>query len=164
VRAFRHRDSGAWLRLEVGIVERLDIRQWHAGEIAVRIPLEGQTLGARALYNASPTGPQADANLDRLLASESTADANDVLYQLLSGRDYNPEPELGRITARVLAINSADDPRNPPELGILEKVMGRLSHGRYVLLPLNDASRGHGTTANVQLWKSYLADVLSERN
>ena len=79
-----------------------------------------------------------------------------------AARDYDPAPMLDRITARVLAINSADDERNPPELGVMEEAMKQLKRGRYVLLPISAESRGHGTTGRAALWKRYLAELLAE--
>ena len=87
--------------------------------------------GALALYNATPTRERADAELERRLAASSAADANDVLYQFESARDYDPAPQLEKITAPLLAINSADDERNPPELGVMEQAMKRVKSGRY---------------------------------
>jgi homoserine O-acetyltransferase len=118
--------------------------------------------GALALYTATPTREQTDAELDKRLAETASTDTNDVLYQYDSSRDYDPSAGLERITARVLAINSADDERNPPELGLMEQAMKRLKSGRYVLLPITSQSRGHGTTGNARLWKSYLAEVLPQ--
>ena len=116
--------------------------------------------GALALYNATPTRRKADAELDRRLGQPFQTDANDFLYQVEASRDYNPEPNLGKITARLLAINSADDERNPPELGVMEQAMKRLRNGRYVLLPITSESRGHGTAGNAKLWRQVLAEVL----
>jgi homoserine O-acetyltransferase len=116
--------------------------------------------GALALYNATPTREKADAELDRRLSANAQVDANDVLYQYDSARDYDPAPGLEKITARVLAINSADDERNPPELGVMEQAMKRVKAGRYVLLPITGDSRGHGTTGNTKLWKRYLVELL----
>ena len=116
--------------------------------------------GALVLYNATPTREQTDAELARRLAADAPADANDVLYQFEAARDYNPAPDLEKITARVLAINSADDERNPVELGVMEQAMKRVKNGRYVLLPITDQSRGHGTTYNATLWRQYLAELL----
>lgn len=118
------------------------------------------TGGALALYNTTPTPERTDAELDRRLALNSQVDANDILFQFESARDYNPEPNLEKITARLLAINSADDERNPPELGVMEQAMKRLKNGRYVLLPITGESRGHGTTANAKVWKQHLAALL----
>lgn len=116
--------------------------------------------GSLALYNATPTREKADAELDRRLALPFQTDANDLLYQYDASRDYNPGPNLEKITARVMAINSADDERNPSELGVMEQAMKRLKNGRYVLLPITSESRGHGTTGNAKLWKQYLTEEL----
>ena len=116
--------------------------------------------GARALYTATPTREQTDAELDRRLELPQGTDANDVLYQFDASRDYDPAPHLNAITARLLAINSADDERNPPELGVMEQAMTRIKSGRYILLPITSQSRGHGTTGNAALWKSHLAELL----
>jgi len=89
-------------------------------------------------------------------------DANDMLYQFDSSRDYDPSPNLEKITARLLAINSADDVVNPPELGLMEKLIPRVKHGRYVLIPTSDKTRGHGTHSLPAIWGSYLAEFLKE--
>ena len=123
-------------------------------------------IGARDFYRMFPNSVTADSALDRWLDAISrpdapdVPDANDALYQTQASRDYDPTPGWETISATVLAINSVDDLVNPPELGVMEAAIGRLKHGRYVLLPLTDASRGHGTVFNVTLWKNYLADVL----
>ena len=98
--------------------------------------------------------------MDQRLAQASNADANDVLYQMDASRDYNPAPRLETIQARVLAINSADDERNPPELGIMEREIKRVKQGRYVLIPAGPETRGHGTMALAKLWKQYVAELL----
>jgi homoserine O-acetyltransferase/O-succinyltransferase len=117
--------------------------------------------GNHALYAAAPTREKADQLLNQRLASPFTADANDVLYQWDSSRDYNPAPGLERIQATLLAINSADDERNPPELGIMEREIKRVKRGRYVLIPASEDTRGHGTTGMAKFWKHHLAELLS---
>jgi homoserine O-acetyltransferase len=112
--------------------------------------------GALALYNSSASREKADRDLDRRLSQASAADANDVLYQMDGSRDYDPSRDLEKIRARVLAINSADDERNPPELGVMEAAMQRIQNGRYVLIPIGPETRGHGTMGNARLWKKYL--------
>jgi len=111
----------------------------------------------------APTRDAADkqirAYLDRAVA---THDANDVLYAFDASRDYDPSSALGKITAHVLAINSRDDFVNPPELGIVEHLMPRVRHGRFVLLPITDQTRGHGTHSMPAVWKSYLAQFLKQ--
>jgi homoserine O-acetyltransferase len=116
--------------------------------------------GTQAIHAAAPTREKADQILDQRLAQKSNADANDVLYQMDASRDYNPAPNLETIQARVLAVNSADDERNPPELGIMEREIKRVKHGRYVLIPASSETRGHGTVAAAKFWKQDLEELL----
>ena len=116
--------------------------------------------GTQAIYRAAPTREKADQILDQRLAQDSNADANDVVYQMEASRDYDPAPQLESIRARVLAINSADDERNPAELGIMEREIKRVKQGRYVLIPTGPETRGHGTMGIAKLWKQYLAEFL----
>ena len=83
-----------------------------------------------------------------------------MLYQYNASRDYDPSGSLEKITARVLAINSADDVVNPPELGLMEKLMPRVKHGRYVLIPTSDQTRGHGTHSLPAVWGKHLEEFL----
>jgi homoserine O-acetyltransferase len=113
-----------------------------------------------------PTLAAADATLDAAIATAlETADANDVLYQIEASRDYDPGPDLGQIRAPLLAVNSADDLVNPPELGILEREIGRVAKGRAVVVPLSADTRGHGTHTVAAVWQRYLEELLrmSER-
>ena len=116
--------------------------------------------GNQALYKAAPTREKADQLLDARLAAPFTADANDVLYQWDSSRDYNPSAGLEKIKATVLAINAADDERNPPELGVLDREIKRVKNGRVLLIPASDSTAGHGTTGNAKHYQRELADVL----
>jgi len=116
--------------------------------------------GNQALYKAAPTREKADQLLDARLAAPFTADANDVLYQWDSSRDYNPSAGLEKIKATVLAINAADDERNPPELGVLDREIKRVKNGRVLLIPASDSTAGHGTTGNAKFYQRELADVL----
>ena len=116
--------------------------------------------GTQALYKAAPTQDKADQLVNERLAQRSSADANDVIYQYEASRGYNPAPKIESIKARLLAINSADDERNPPELGILEREIKRVKNGRYVLIPGSEETRGHGTTGMAKLWKQHLAELL----
>jgi hypothetical protein len=88
-------------------------------------------------------------------------DANDFLYQFESMRDYNPEPDLEKIQARVLAINFADDQESPPELGILEAAMKRIKRGQAVIVPASDKTLGHITFTVPGLWKQHLAELMA---
>jgi homoserine O-acetyltransferase len=89
-----------------------------------------------------------------------TGDANDVLYALESSRDYDPGPDLEKIKAPLVAVNSADDLVNPPELRILEREITRVPNGRAIVLPLSDKTAGHGTHTLAALWKAHLAALL----
>lgn len=117
--------------------------------------------GNQALYRIAPTREKADAVVDQRLAAPFAADANDVLYQWDASRDFDPTPVLDRITATVLAINSADDERNPPELGVMEPALKRLKDARLFLIPASPTTAGHGTTANAAWWKDELAKTLA---
>jgi homoserine O-acetyltransferase len=110
----------------------------------------------------APTRDAADSAITSWLDSRArTTDANDMLYAFDASRDYDPEPMLGRITAPLLAINSADDQVNPPELGIMERLVPRVPHGRFLLLPITAQTRGHGTHTVAAVWKSPFAEFLA---
>jgi homoserine O-acetyltransferase/O-succinyltransferase len=109
--------------------------------------------GDLALYKAAPTRAQADALLDARLKAPFPADANDVLYAWASSGDYNPAPGLEKVQAAVLAINAADDERNPPATGIMEREIKRVKNGRYHLIPASSETAGHGTTGSARWWK-----------
>ncbi len=116
--------------------------------------------GNLPIYNVAPTREKADAELDRRIGMPFAGDANDTLYAYEASRDYNPAANVPKITAHVLAINSADDERNPPELGVMEETMKRLKNGRYLLLPITSAGAGHLTTRKANLWAQYLSESL----
>jgi homoserine O-acetyltransferase len=116
--------------------------------------------GNQALYKAAPTREKADQLLDQRLAAPFPADANDVLYQWDSSRDYNPSAGLERIEATLLAINSADDERNPPETGVLDREIKRVKNGRVLLIPASEQTAGHGTTGQAKFYKKELAELL----
>jgi homoserine O-acetyltransferase len=111
---------------------------------------------------AAPTLAELDRSLDAYVANYvRTNDANDILYALESSRDYDPEPALETIKAPLLAVNSADDIINPPELGILEREITRVPNGRAIVIPLSDRTTGHGTHTQAALWKEYLVELLA---
>lgn len=116
--------------------------------------------GSLAYQKAAPTSALADKLLDERLAAPFTADANDFLYQWESSRDYDPSSGLERIKAQLLAINSADDERNPPETGIMERELRRIANARLFLIPASEETRGHGTTGMARFWKQQLQDFL----
>lgn len=109
-----------------------------------------------------PTLAKADAALDAAMATAlKTTDANDTLYQVEASRDYDPGPDLEKIRAPLVAVNSADDLINPPELGILEREITRVAQGRAVIVPFGPDTRGHGTHTIAAVWKRYLEELLA---
>ena len=102
----------------------------------------------------------ADKYVDTQLAQPVTLDANDFLYQWSASRGYNPAPGLEHVTARVLAINAADDERNPPETGLMERAMRHVRHGRLLLIPASEHTCGHGTTSMARFYRRELQDLL----
>jgi homoserine O-acetyltransferase len=116
--------------------------------------------GTLAYQKLAPTREKADKLLDERLAASFTADANDTLYQWESSGDYDPSPGLARITAMLLAINAADDERNPPETGLMESALKQVRNGRLYLIPASDETRGHGTTGMARFYAQPLADLL----
>jgi homoserine O-acetyltransferase/O-succinyltransferase len=121
----------------------------------------GTSGGTLAYQKLAPTRELADKLLDQRLAALTTADANDYLYQWDSSRDYNASPGLERVEAPLLAINSADDERNPPETGIMEREMIRVKGGRLYLIPASEDTRGHGTTGMARFWQQQLREFLA---
>jgi homoserine O-acetyltransferase/O-succinyltransferase len=116
--------------------------------------------GTLAYQKMAPTRELADKLLDGRLAAPFTADANDFLYQWDSSRDYNPSPGLERIEAVLLVINAADDERNPPETGIMERELKRVKNGKLHLIPASEETRGHGTTGMAKFYKQQIDELL----
>ena len=116
--------------------------------------------GNQALHKAAPTREKADELVNQRLNASFNADANDVLYQWDSSRDYNPSAGLERVQAVLLAINSADDERNPPELGVLDREIKRVKNGRVLLIPASDQTAGHATVFYARFWKKEVGDLL----
>ena len=115
------------------------------------------------MQKQAPTREVAEQYVDKYLArTMASTDANDMLYYVNASRNYDPSPKLETITAPVLWINSADDFINPPELGIAEKMVKRMPHARFILIPISDATRGHGTHTSAAVWKDYLAEFMRE--
>jgi homoserine O-acetyltransferase len=113
------------------------------------------------MQKEEPTRVKADDYLENFVATRSkTTDANDMLYYFDASRNYNPEPQLEKITASLVAINSADDAINPPELGIIDQDIKKVKNGKFVLLPISDQTRGHGTHSWPAIWGNYLEELL----
>ncbi len=118
--------------------------------------------GTLALHAKAPTRAQADELTDRMLANLTGSDANDFLYQWEASRHYDPVPDLHTIRARILAVNSADDERNPPETGLTEHAVARIPNAAYHLIPASAETAGHATVMNAALWKDRLEHLLRE--
>jgi homoserine O-acetyltransferase len=116
--------------------------------------------GNQGLHKLAPTNAAADALMDKRMAEPVRGDANDYMFQFASSQGYNPSLHLEKIQATLWAINSADDERNPPELGIMEREIKRVRKGRYIVVPGSEDTRGHGTTAMARLWKHHLVELL----
>jgi homoserine O-acetyltransferase len=113
------------------------------------------------MQKEEPTMEKADTFLeDRIAQGMKTTDANDMLYYFDASRNYNPEPQLEKIIAPLTAVNSADDQINPPELKIIDRDITRVKNGKYVLLPITDQTRGHGTHSWPAIWGNYLEELL----
>jgi homoserine O-acetyltransferase len=118
------------------------------------------TSGALRLQHRYPTRDSVIEMMEK--DSPIQADANDIIYEMEASRFYNPAPQLERIRAPLVAINSADDEINPPELGILEKEIRKVKRGRFVLIPTTEETRGHSTHSLPAIWGKYLAELLEE--
>ena len=114
------------------------------------------------LQTLGPTRAEANTLYDKLVAQAlRTEDANNYLYWFESSWDYDPEGGLARITAPVMAVNFADDQINPIELRVMDKLIARVPHGHYVLIPAGPGSLGHNTQTQAALWKSHLEALLA---
>ncbi len=117
--------------------------------------------GTLALQKAAPTRAAADKLVDDRLGARFAGDANDTLYQWDSSRDFNAAPKLDRLSAALLVINAADDERNPPETGLMERELKRVKGpARYLLIPASEETAGHGTTARAKFYAQALRELL----
>jgi homoserine O-acetyltransferase len=159
----------AWRRIIIDSIR--NDPAWRAGDYASQPPSLRTAIEMLWLMSSNPvlrqkeapTLAKADETLDNFVANGvKMDDANDVLYALEASRDYDPGPNLEKIEAPLLAINFADDLINPPELGILEGEIKRVSHGRAVVIPFSDKTRGHGSHTIAALWKDELLKLLKD--
>jgi homoserine O-acetyltransferase/O-succinyltransferase len=145
--------------------------EWNNGEY--KSPPRGLTAAVYTLLfmtssplqwqKQAPTREAADRMFDNLVNRQlSHTDANDMLYAFAASRDYDPAPKRESIQAPLVAVNSADDQVNPPELGILDREIKRVKRGRYILIPISEQTRGHGTHSLPEIWKPHLAQLLEE--
>jgi len=156
-----------WRRLVIDAIR--NDPAWAAGEYKSQPPSLRTAAEMLWLMSSNPVLRQKDAptmaKTDEVLdkfANDlmNASDANDVLYALEASHDYDPGPDLEKIRAQLLAINSADDLINPPELGLLEREIKRVPKGRAIVIPLSEKTRGHGSHTIADLWKDQLADLL----
>ena len=158
-----------WRRTAIDAI-RLD-PQWNGGDYSaqptgLRTAVEMLLLvGSNPVIRqkAAPTRSAVDAYMDQSLkAALATTDANDLAYALDASWYYKPAADLAKIRAPLLAVNSADDLINPPELGILEEGITHVAKGRAVVIPLSDETIGHGSHTKAKLWKGELERLLRE--
>jgi homoserine O-acetyltransferase/O-succinyltransferase len=146
--------------------------EWENGEYKTE-PRSGLQIASYALLIAGsapqvmqkslPTRDAANQYLDDYTKREmSDLDANDLLYAMSASRNYDPSLKLDKIIAQVMFINSADDFINPPELGIAEREIKKVKHGRFILLPISEKTHGHGTHTDAAVWQQYLKELLDE--
>jgi homoserine O-acetyltransferase/O-succinyltransferase len=119
-----------------------------------------RTESATRIQEMAPTRAAADKLYEERLAQAAKGDANDALWAIEAIMDYNPEPDLDKITAKVLLINAEEDEANPPELGTVERAMKRVRHGRYVLIPAGPKTHGHFTHFYAEVWKPHLIEFM----
>ena len=124
---------------------------------AYRFASAGGTLGYQTL---APTAAKADKMVDEQIAMAIPSDANDFVYQWDASHDYNPSAGMEKIEATVLAINAADDERNPPETGVTADAIKRIKNGKLYLIPASAETRGHLTTGNAAFYAEQLKELL----
>jgi homoserine O-acetyltransferase len=161
-----------WRRILIDAIRRDP--EWNGGNYSAQP--QSMATAAMVLFLVSgnpvlrqelmPTLAESDDVLDAVVEyGMKTTDANDLLYQVESSRDYDPGPSLEKIRAPLFAVNTEDDFLDPPELGILEREIKRVPRGRAILIPYSPQTRGHGTHTFAGVWKHHLAELLkiSER-
>lgn len=116
--------------------------------------------GTLRLQKLGPDGAAASAWVDAQLAQDFKADANDTLYQWASSEDYDPTADLGKISAYLYAVNSADDERNPQIFGALERAVEQIPQAKFYIIPQSTETTGHGTTMQAVYWADKLEELL----
>ena len=145
---------------------------WKNGEYTSE-PIEGLRSGVEMIFIMGlaplqmqknyPTREAAEKDVDSYLDhAVKVADANNLIYYVDASRNYDPSKDLAKITVPMMWINSADDFVNPPELGIAQQQVKEMPRAKFVLLPITDATRGHGTHTVATIWKDYLVELLKE--
>ncbi len=44
----------------------------------------------------------------------------------------------------------------------MEREIKKVNKGKFILIPISDKTRGHGTHTVAAIWKGYLADLLMQ--
>jgi homoserine O-acetyltransferase len=157
----------AWRRVIIDAIR--NDPAWQGGEYSSEPPSLRTALEMLWLVSSNPvlrqdeapTLARADQALDTYVNDQmKSADANDLLYAVSASQDYDPGPALEKIEVPLIAVNSADDLINPPELKILEREIQRVPHGRAVVIPFSERTRGHGSHTVAVLWKRHLEELL----
>ncbi len=112
------------------------------------------------IQDMAPTREAGDALYQKLVERARKGDANNQLYATEAVMDYDPEPHMAKINARLVAVNFADDEVNAPELGVMERAIARIPNARHVLVPAGPKTHGHFTYMQAALWKTHLADLM----
>ncbi len=158
-----------WRQMVIGAIR--NDPDWHNGDYTTEptqwlrvMPIFAVLTGNPArLQEQAPDRKAATELYDNLIKQARKDDANDVLYWFESSWDYNPTPQLGKIQARVLAVNFDDDLLNAADLGVMQRLIPLVPHGRYVELPETpEHSYGHMTQTHPDVWKPYLSELLAE--
>ena len=160
-----------WIQRRINVEAIRNDPDWNNGDYEtqptnwVRVaPLSAlMTQSVVRIQELAPTREKGDALYRQFVERAKKADANNRLYQIESTMDYDPSADLEKIKASLLAINFADDAVNPPELGVLEAGVARIPGARSVVVPAGPQSQGHYTSMRAALWKSHLADFLSQK-
>jgi homoserine O-acetyltransferase len=159
-----------WIGRRIAIEAIRHDPDWNEGNYTTKPTRYVYTAPYGALMTESPvrlqemagTREAADALYRKWVAEVAKGDANDQLYATEAVLSYNPAPELGKITARLLAINFADDEVNPPELGVVEPAIRQIKGAQFVLVPAGTETHGHFTHLRAASWKPYLAAFMKE--
>jgi homoserine O-acetyltransferase/O-succinyltransferase len=161
-----------WIQRRINVEAIRNDPEWNNGDYEMQPTHWARVAPISALFTQNvvriqergATREQADAFYRQLVENAKKGDANNRLYQIESTMDYDPSADLEKIKARLLAINFADDAVNPFELGVLEAGVARIPGARCVVVPASPRSQGHQNATNAAVWKSYLAEFLSQKS
>jgi homoserine O-acetyltransferase len=118
------------------------------------------TTGAARLEAEGPTRAAAEALYQRLVEAARAQEPCDLLYALEASWDYDPEPELDRIRAPLLAVGFGGDLVVADEVGALRRLVPRIRRGRAVVLPGHQ--HDHQAMHRAELWRPLLEELLRE--